>query len=90
MSKWREELKPHGWKVIQKLRKWTCRIFNGDYDDYDKDDGGSNFIILPKIKMQGIGLFSGYPWKQLNLFENYKMPVLFLEFLAFPPHYMKD
>lgn len=45
MSKWREDLKPHGWKVIQELRKWTCRIFNGDDDDYDNDDGGGGELF---------------------------------------------
>lgn len=61
MSKWREDLKPHGWKVIQELRKWTCRIFNGDDDDYDNDDGGggSDDVRFPVIRMQGFELFSG-------------------------------
>lgn len=43
MIKWKEDLKSHGLKVIQELRKWTYRIF--DDDDVDDDD-----VILAMIE----------------------------------------
>lgn len=51
------DLKPHGWKGIQELWKWTCRIFNDDDDD---DSGSSDDVLLPMNRMQRIRLLNGW------------------------------